>query len=86
KSYGFYISYTFSLRDSLIENFDYSDHRIVLGLNINLKSGQSSPDVNYKYNFEKVYYPLGETENNLQNMINILQDNDSIQRGSQCKD
>lgn len=82
----FYLAYTFSYRDSLIGIFDYKDHRFLTGLSLNLKSEKSIPDVSYRYEFEKSYYPIKSNESNLQNVMDILKENDSIQRGSQCKD
>ncbi len=82
----FYLAYTFSYRDSLIGKFDYIDHRILSGFSLNLKSEKNISDVSYKYEFEKRYYPLKSNESNLQNVMDILKENDSIQRGSQCKD
>ncbi len=81
-----YISYTFSYRDSLIDSYNYYDHRLIAGLNLNLTSEKKRPDVFYQHNFEKTYYPIESSENNLQNLMNLLQENDSIQRGSQCRE
>ncbi len=47
---------------------------------------QKTPEVTYKYPFEKIYFPIKVDENSIQSTINILQENETIQRGSQCKD
>lgn len=79
-------SYTFSYKDSLIDRFDYDDHRFILGLRLRFDSDKNIPQVSYRYDFERLYYKEEIKGNNLQNLMDILKDNESIQRGSQCKD
>lgn len=81
-----YLSYTFSYRDSLIELFDFNDHRIILGINLSFKDEANKPSIKYQYDFEREYYKSDIEENSLQNLIEVLQEGESIQRGSQCKD
>ncbi|MGC9042973.1 MAG: hypothetical protein ACP5KG_03875 [Myxococcota bacterium] len=86
KYLSLYLSYTFSYRDSLIDTFNFNDHRIILGISLNLKNERRDIEIKYQYDFEKDYYKKKPGENNLQNLMEILKENESIQRGSQCKD
>ncbi len=81
-----YLNYTFSYRDSLIPDFDFIDHRFIAGVSISIDNKKIIPQISYKHDFERTYYSINSSDNNLQDIMNLLQENDSIQRGSQCKD